>query len=323
MAYRGEFEELMTKNMYGWFWEGYEQLTPVYPQVFNVKTITGGYDKSTTGIGMGQLTERGEGDTIVSSNPLEGYTVYGKARTFSDSFSLTAEFVADTPPEKVANIMQDIAGSWGEGVINSKETFAANFFNYGGYTAGHDIFNGTITGVVTDPTGDLSYTGKPFFALSGNNHPAKDGSTYYNSLGALSLTAANLQTSYNLTTNTNNYNERGEKIALKPTMLLIPPALRFTARTLLESEQETNSANNDINPVQNLVQPLEWQYLTDTDGWFLGTAGKGIDFLERKAPVIDFYQNETNKKFYATIDARWGAQVSNWRYWNAANISTS
>ena len=71
-------------------------------------------------------------------------------------------------------------------------------------------------------------------------------------------------------TNTNNYNERGEKVALKPDLLLVPPALRFTARTILESEKEVNSVNNDINPVQNLVQMLEWQYLTDTDGWLLG-----------------------------------------------------
>jgi len=322
MAFRNEFTELMTRDMYDWFLEDYDQLQPVYPQIFNVKTITSGFDSQTTGIGLGQLSERKEGDQIVASNPLEGYTVYGKARTFSDSFYLTMEFVEDSDPNKIANAMRDFSSSWSEGVVNSKETFAAKFFNYGGYTAGHDVFNGSAPGV-TDPSGDLIYTGKPFFALTGNNHPAKDGSSYFNSGGALALTSANLQTGYNQMTNANNYDEGGDKIALKPDTLLIPPALRFTARTILESELVVGSANNDINVTQNLVTPLEWQYLTDTDGWFLGARQKGLNFLERKQPVIDFYQDETDRKYYATIDARWGAEVTNWRYWYAANISTS
>ena len=265
----------MTRDMYGWFMESYDQLQPVYPQIFDVQTLQGAYDQSTAGIGLGQLSERAEGNDIIASNPLEGYTVIGKARTFSDSFYLTAEFVEDSTPQKMANVMSGFAGSWAQGVINSKETFAAKFFNYGGFTSGRDdTFDNSITGVVSDSSGDFIYTGKPFFALSANNHPAKDGSTYYNSLGALSLTSANLQTAYNLMTNTNNYDEKGEKIALKPDTLLIPPALRFTARTILESELAPGGANNDINATQNLVAQLEWQYLTDTNGWFLGSRGK-------------------------------------------------
>jgi hypothetical protein len=324
MAFRSEFTDLMTRDLYGWFLQAYDQLSPVYPQIFDVQPLEGAYAQETQGIGLGQLSERSEGNDIIASNPLEGYTVLGKARTFSDSFFLTAEFVKDSTPQKMANVMSGFASTWAQGVVNSKESFAAKFFIYGGFTAGRDdTFDNSITGVVSDSSGDLIYTGKPFFALSGNNHPAKDGSTYYNSLGALALTSANLQTAYNLITNTNNYDERGEKIMLRPDVLLIPPALRFTAKTILESELQPSGANNDINVTQNLVSQLEWQYLTDTNGWFLGTRQKGLKFYERQAPVIDFYQDEISKKFYATIDARWGGTVTEWRHWVAANISTS
>jgi len=254
---------------------------------------------------------------------MEGFTVVCKARTFSDSYWMTMEFVEDTPPEKIANILRTYATTWGEGVVSTKEAFAAKFFNFGGFTAGNDCFNNSITGVVSDPTGNLIYDGKPFFALTGNNHPAKNGSTYYNSLGALALSTANLQTAYNLMTVTNNRNERGEIVSIYPDTLLIPPSLRFTAKTILESELLPGVANNDKNVVQNLVQPIEWQYLTDTDGWFLGAKQKGLKFYERKSPVIDFYQDEKDKKFYATIDTRFGAVVENWRFWVASAISTS
>ena len=323
MAFRSEFTELMTRDMYGWALEVFQQLQPVYPQIFDVRTITSGYTKSTTGIGLGQLSERKEGDSIVASNPLEGYTPVGKVRTWSNSFFLSQEFVEDADPNKLANSMKGFTQSWARGVVNSKENFASDFFNKGGFTAGHDVFNNNLTGELSDPEGDLIYTGKPFFALTGNNHPAKDGSTYFNSGGALSLSSTNLITGYQRMTNSNNFDERGEKIALRPDTLLHPSALTFTAKTILESDRIVGSANNDINVTQNLVQPLEWQYLTDTDGWFLGVKKQGLVFLERKSPVIDFFQDEKDKKFYATIDARWGAYVENWRFWYAANISTS
>ena len=324
MAFRSQFTELMQRDMYAWFLESYDTFSPVYPQIFKVEQMAGGFDQGTSGIGLGKLSERSEGDQIVASNAMEGYTVVCKARDFSDSFYMTMEFVEDSTPEKIANVMKGFAATWGEGVVSTKEAFAAKFFKYGGYTAGrHDTFDNSITGVVTDGSGDLIYDGKPFFALSGNNHPAKNGSTYYNSLGALSLTSANLQTAYTLMTATNNRNERGEIVSIKPDILLIPPQLHFTAKTLLESELIVGAANNDKNAVQNLVQPVEWQYLSDTDGWFLGKKQKGLKFYERKSPVIDFYQDEKDKKYYATIDTRFGAVVDNWRYWVAANISTS
>jgi hypothetical protein len=313
----------MTRDMYGWFLEKYDTFAPVYPQIFQVEQMASGYDQTTTGLGLGQLSERKEGDQIISSNLLEGYTAVCKARTFSDSYWMTMEFVEDTPAEKIANILRGYAQTWGEGVVATKEAFAAKFFIHGAKTAGHDVFDNTITGVVTDPSGDLIYDGKPFFAASGNNHPAKDGSTYYNSLGALNLSAANIETAYTLMTTTNNRNERGEIIQIMPDTLLIPPALHFSAKTILESELLPGGANNDKNVVQNLVQPIEWQYLTDTNAWILGKRQKGLKFYERKAPVIDFYQDEKDKKFYATIDTRFGAVVDNWRYWVAANLATS
>ena len=168
MAFRNQFTELLTRDMYGWFLERYDSFSPVYPQIFQVETMVSGYDKVTTGLGLGKLSERKEGDDIIASNLMEGFTVLAKARTFSDSYYMTMEFVEDTPPEKIANILRAQATTWGEGVVSTKEAFAAKFFIHGAKTAGHDVFNSTITGVIDDPTGDLIYDGKPFFAATGN-----------------------------------------------------------------------------------------------------------------------------------------------------------
>jgi len=323
MAFRSQFTELMTRNLYSWFFEKYNTFSPVYPQIFEVRQMQGAYDQETVGVGLGNLSERKEGDQIVADNILEGPNVVAKARSFSSSFFLTDVTVADSSPNKLDNMLRSVAAGWGEKVISTKEKFAATFFNKGAFTAGHDVFNNSITGVIVDPSGDLIYTGKPFFAASGNNHVASDGSTYYNSLGALSLSGANIQSAYNLIAVTNNRDERGAVVDIKPDSLVIPGGLHFTAKTILESELLPGVANNDKNVLKGLVQPIEWAYLTDADAWFLGAKQKGLAFYERQAPIIDFYQDEKDKKYYATIDTRFGAVVNNWRYWVGANQSTS
>jgi hypothetical protein len=66
-----------------------------------------------------------------------------------------------------------------------------------------------------------------------------------------------------------------------------------------------------------------WQRLSDTDGWFLGCLKMGLMGLDRMAPEMDFYQDETNKDYYATIFYRFGGAVTNWRFHFACNISAT
>jgi len=64
-------------------------------------------------------------------------------------------------------------------------------------------------------------------------------------------------------------------IAAKPRKLIIPPALQFVATRLLDTEQRTGTADNDINAIRNNGAIPEGyainHYLTDTDGYFLTT----------------------------------------------------
>ena len=137
----------------------------------------------------------------------------------------------------------------------TKETFAANFFNKGGLTSGASIFNNTITGIVTDPSGDLVYDGKPFFNLTGNQRSAKaHATTYYNGI-ASALDSSNLQTLYTLMTSTNNRDEKGDIVNITPNILLIPKALSFTAKSILESDRLISASS--VSPDKNVTQNLD------------------------------------------------------------------
>lgn len=269
---RSAFTEGLKADMYAYGFEAYESLPAVHEQLFEVVGSSTAYEQSTQIIGAGEIVEKPENDPIVFENALEGYTIYGKNRTYGKGIEFSMEMVEDMPKEKIANIVVEYARRWGERVIQKKEEFAAGFFNYGGYTAGHDTFNAKITGVTpSDAPSALLYDGKPFFNLSNNLRALYPGGTaaFYNAL-ALSLDSTNLQTLYTRMTSTNNVDSRGKKIALKPTTLLLPSALYFTALNVLGASNVLGSGNNDLNTTKNLLQPVEWQYLTSSTAWFIG-----------------------------------------------------
>ena len=317
-VHRSQFTELMKRNLYDWFWESYPEVPPRYEDIFEVVESDSAYNKFTSAIGLGELLEKPEGEDLQADAPMEGYTIVCKNRSFGRLVRFSRETVDDA--QKVDNLLMSTVGRWSRSLIITKEKFYAKFFNKGALTAGHEVFNNTITGVVDDPSGNFIYDGKPFFAT---DHPDKVGNTYSNYSAALALTADNLKTVYNTYTTVNNRDERGEIIELIPDTLLIPPALNFTAKEILNSTLVPNSMDNTINVLANIVDPLVWSYLTDTDGWFLGKRKAGLIATQRLDVELDFWVDETSKDMFASIYTRFGGCVSQWRYWAACSISSS
>jgi phage major head subunit gpT-like protein len=304
--------------MYGYFWEAYPEVPPMYEQLFDVVQSDAAYERFTSAIGLGELLEKPEGEDIQADAPMESYTIVVKNRSFARLVRMSYETVKDA--QKVGNMVSTLVGSWGRMLPITKEKFYAKFFNYGAYTAGHDVFNNTITGVITDASGALTYDGKAFFAT---DHPDRVGNSYANYTSSRSLTQANLETTWLTFHNTNNRDERGQIIALGADTLLIPPALRFTAQVILQTTLIPGSMDNDINVMRAIVAPVEWAYLTDTDGWFLGARKQGLMATNREDVTLDFWQDETSKDYFASIFTRFGGGVTNFRYWYACNISSS
>lgn len=274
----------------------------------------------TSAIGLGELLEKPEGEDLQSDAPMESYTIVCKNRSWGRLVRFSRESVDDA--KTVGNLLMETVGTWGAQLPRTKEKFYVKFFSKGAMTAGNDIFNNSITGVVTDASGNVTYDGQPFFDTA---HPDKVGNTYSNYTASRSLTHANLKTTYLTYTTTNNRDERGDIIDISPDTLLIPPALRFTADVILANTLLPGSMDNDKNVMAAIVRPLQWHYLTadDTDGWFLGQARKGLMATDRLEPILDFWEDETSKDYFASIYTRFGGVVTNWRYWMANNIAST
>jgi hypothetical protein len=87
---------------------------------------------------------------------------------------------------------------------------------------------------------------------------------------------------------------KNQIIHFNPDTLIVPPALEFTARVILESTQVIGSAFNDINPIKGGLNLVVWPFLTSTTAWFVvDSKAHELNFFRRKdegvkGPVYDF-----------------------------------
>lgn len=119
----------------------------------------------------------------------------------------------------------------------------------------------------------------------------------------------------------------GNRVVVKPTKLIVPAELQFTAERLLKTELRTGTANNDVNAMYSLsTVPQGYrvnQFLTDTNGWFLMTnANNGFKYMERKAVQTDLTTDFDTKSIKVSAIERYSFGVSNWRAaWGSAGAS--
>ena len=121
---------------------------------------------------------------------------------------------------------------------------------------------------------DASYTGGDGVELCSTLHPLANGGVNSNEpatsadLNEASLEAAQIQIAAWT-------DERGLLIAAKPAKLILPPALKFTAIRILETEKRVSTADNDVNALRTNGTISGGytinDFLTDTDAWFLTT----------------------------------------------------
>ncbi len=325
----GNWPKGLGQDSYDWLWEGYDQTAGKVDVVYDTRSPSeGAYDQRTTGIGMGQLTQKASEDTSVTyRRPSEGFTAWAVYRDFDDGLSLTRNEVDDFPTNKVRDLMQGTVNTWGDALKRTEEIFGVKLFTEGGFTAGTNDWKNVIPGLLSQNTGGLAYDGTEFFNLTGNQRASKGGVTYFNSIAGLALGIAGYAKLHDRVFITNAKSERDEVIDTKgmgEILLLHPSQLRDEAFQTINSEHLPGTDFNDKNPWFNNSKPTEWRYLSDNPStWYIGVAKKGIRFYRRGKPELRFFRNEDTGAYRATIRARMAFMGYDFRFWGGANVPTS
>lgn len=122
------------------------------------------------------------------------------------------------------------------------------------------------------------------YAFLSTNPTLFDGNALFTSgsphsnLGAAALSTASMQTGVTAMREQTNFN--GKRLGLKPSYLIVPPELEWTAMVVTKSAGLPGSPNNDINPMLGYVSPIVAPQLTNTTQWYFAADPRVVDTIE-------------------------------------------
>jgi hypothetical protein len=221
-----------------------------HKEIYETETSERSFEEETKLSGFSAAPVKNEGSAIAYDNAQEAWSTRYTHETIALGFSITEEAIEDNLYDSLsARYTKSLARA----MAYTKQVKAAAVLN-NGFSAGY-------------PGGD----GVSLFNAA---HPLISGGVNSNTpstqadLNETSLEAAVIQIAAWT-------DERGLLIAAKPKKLIVPPALMFTAKRLLDTELRVSTADNDINALKQMGAIPEGytvnHFLTDTNGWFLTT----------------------------------------------------
>jgi hypothetical protein len=221
-----------------------------HKEIYETETSERSFEEETKLSGFSAAPVKNEGSAIAYDNAQEAWSTRYTHETIALGFSITEEAIEDNLYDSLsARYTKSLARA----MAYTKQVKAAAVLN-----------NGFSS----------SYPGGDGVSLFNTAHPLISGGTNSNTpstqadLNETSLEAAVIQIAAWT-------DERGLLIAAKPKKLIVPPALMFTAKRLLDTELRVATADNDINAIKQMGAIPEGytvnHFLTDTNGWFLTT----------------------------------------------------
>lgn len=259
------FGMLLEPKLRKLFYETYDELPEQYSGVFNVLNSKKAKE---TDYGMGAMTpwtEFGKTNGAYDSGnmpevPFEKINA-GLERTyvhaeFAKGFAVERKFVDDEMYSVIEKMPKDLARAGRYKV----ETDACSLFNNAFTNKGYD---------------DV-----PLISAS---HKLANSTSKGNNLITGELNEANLRKALEL--GRKQVDEAGKLIQMKFDTLVVPPALEFTAKTLLNSTLLPGSELNDTNVLKGALKIVVLDFLTSDTAWFvLDSKRHQLNFFWRVRP---------------------------------------
>ena len=242
----------------------YDRYENEHTEIFEEETSDRAFEEEVMLGGFANAPVKTEGGAISFDDAQETYTARYTHETIALAFSITEEAIEDNLYDRLASrYTKALARS----MANTKQIKAAAILN-NAFTAGSSAID----------------DGQ---ALCSTSHPSLSG----NQTNLLATAADLNETSIEqmLIEIAGFTDERGLKIAVRGTKLIIPKELQFIAERVLNSNLRSGTADNDINANRSMGMLPEGavvnHFLTDTDAFYIKTdAPNGFKMFNR-API--------------------------------------
>ena len=270
----------------------YDRYENQHAEIFDTESSDRAFEEEVMLSGFGSAQVKPEGSGVNYDDATESFTARYTHETIALAFAITEEAVEDNLYDKISSrYTKALARS----MANAKQVKAANVLNNG--------FSSSYTG------GD----GKELFAT---DHSTTGGDQKNELSTAADLNETSLEQA--LIDIAGMKDDRGMKVALNGSKMIVPVNLQFTAERLMKSGQRVGTSDNDTNAVKSMgMIPQGYvvnNYLTDTDAWFIKTdAPNGMKHFQR-APISTKMEGdfETGNVRYKSRE-RYSFGWSDWR----------
>ena len=258
---RAQLDKELEPGLNALFGLEYQRYEQEHAEIYDTENSERAFEEEVMLSGFGSAPVKSEGAAVAFDDANEAFTARYNHETIALAFSITEEAIEDNLYDRLSSrYTKALARS----MANTKQVKAASVLN--------NAFDATITG------GDG-------VSLCNASHPLTNGSTFRNQPStAADLNETSLENA--LIDISGFVDERGLRVSVRGTKLIIPSNLQFIADRILESTLRPGTADNDINAVRNMGMLPEGyvvnHYLLDTDAFFIKTdAPRGFLHFER------------------------------------------
>ena len=233
-----------------------------HAEIYTTESSDRAFEEEVMLSGFGAAPTKSEGAAISFDNANEAFTARYNHETVALAFSITEEAIEDNLYDRLGSrYTRALARS----MAHTKQVKAADVLN-NAFTAG-------------------ASAGGDGVSLCSTSHPLTNGGTFANRPSTdADLNETSLEDA--LISIAGFVDERGLRIALRGTKLIIPRQLQFVAERLMVSNLRVGTADNDVNAIRSMgMLPSGYavnDFLVDTDAFFILTdTPRGFLHFER------------------------------------------
>ena len=302
----GNFGDLLDPRFKKVFNDRYSELPDRISDFFNMESGASAPTKDTWRLSqvgtMGDVPEFAGSITFDDVN--QGYDSTISYREYATGFQVDRKMfdddlysIMDSKPKTMATALQRTRQKHAASVWNNAFSIDNTWLNHTeGVAMCSDSHTTTAAGVSTSTGFDNRITA---------------------ALSAVSVAAARIQMR-------GFRGDRAERLSIMPDKILIPINLYQTLYAIIESEGQPDTANNNKNVHKGGYTGVEWEYLNDTNDWFMIDSSmmkESLTWVDRVK--AEFAQAED----FTTLIARWrlycryGLGWNDWRFVLGSQVS--
>jgi len=275
----------------------YARFANQHTQIFDKRVSNKAAEEMVMATGLGLAPVKSEGGGIFLDTMSDAFTARVEHATVAIGYAITEEAIEDNLYQAEGESKTAaLARSMGQ----TKEVRAASVLNNG--------FNG-------------SYVYGDGVSLFSGSHPLANGGTFSNT-ASTDLSEAGLKSAWLAIRGF--VDDRGLKVEAKPEKLIVHPSDNFLAFEILKSDLSTTTATNGTNNITNINNinsvrasgmfpggMMVYDYLTDTDAWFVKTdISNGLMLWQRRPLKYNMtYNDPITGNIICSASERYGFMV--------------